>query len=69
MVIYCTNEICEVIDGISNIVTVDYYLVNDDEGEPLTDKELEKALEDMMLSHYLTIEDKKENIEYHLMEG
>ncbi len=54
--------------GISEIVSADYYLVNDDEGEPLSDDELEKALDGKTYITYLPVQDKKEDIDWHVIE-
>jgi len=45
IIIYFENPIREVIDGISQILSADYYLKNDNNDEPLACEELEKALE------------------------
>lgn len=67
IILFFTNAVYEEDeDGVREMVDADYYLKNDDEGEPLTDDELEKALEGKQYIAYLPVEDKRP--EYHVIE-
>jgi hypothetical protein len=59
IVLHYANSVREEIDGVSKIVSADYYLVNSDEGEPLTNKELEEALEGKTYICHLPVQDKR----------
>lgn len=59
IIIYHSNAVREENEkGFSEIVSADYYLENSDEGEPLTDAELEAALEGKTYICHLPVQDK-----------
>jgi hypothetical protein len=54
-------------DGMDVTVSADYYLENE-RGKPLTDAELEKALEGKLYVCHMPVQDKKEDVKFHVIE-
>ena len=60
IIIYTANRVTEKDEkGFTITVSADYYLTNSDDGEPLTDAELEKALEGKTYICYMPVQDKR----------
>jgi hypothetical protein len=50
---------CDISSHSIRHISADYFLKNSDEGEPLTDAKLEKALEGKTYITYLPVQDKR----------